>query len=136
MNGGKNVEFLDWGLIIRHGRGLAVFALVDHLVDVELRSVVVPVELGEVPVLMPEHATGSIHTVLLAVEGPAIIRLEPGSVTQDCGFRQFILTVSISALGVEAAFRRLDPVAAQLSLVLAIGVWHLELRSDRRQAWI
>ena len=79
--------------------------------------------------LVSEHATCPIHALLCLVKRATVLALELLIVAENCGHCELILTMSESTLVLIATFCCLDPVLAELSLVLSILVGHhLHLR--------
>ena len=72
--------------------------------------------------LVSKHASAAIHALLGLVEGSAVFRLELLVIAGDGSHCELLLAVSETALGLIAAFGSLNPVLAELSLVLAIWV--------------
>ena len=122
----------DWKAMSRGAIGLHKCLFigcrgVQRLKLVELRRVVVSVQLFERAMLVTEHAALAIHALLTVVEGPAVLGLEESIVAADSRLRQFFLSVSKTAFIFVPALSCLDPVLAKLSFVLAIRVarhWH------------
>ena len=100
-------------------------ARVEAFEDVHVRRVVVPVELEVGPVFMPEHAGRAILTLVCLVERSAVVCLEFVAVAQDSSLGELGLGMGEAALVLETALGRLNPVAAELSLLDAtIRQWH------------
>ena len=72
--------------------------------------------------LVSEHASAAIHALLGLVEGSAVFGLELLVIAGNGSHCELLLAVSETALGLIAAFGSLNPVLAELSLVLAIWV--------------
>ena len=117
---GRSLSFIPELGLIRAG-------LVKELENAKLRLEVVTMKLVEAPVFVPEHTVGSVHALFGAVERPAVVGFELISVAQNCGLRQFLLAMRIPTFALEAALGGLDPVPAQLGLILAVGVGHEKL---------
>ena len=81
-----------------------------------------PVELGDVAVLVSEHATSTIHTLLSVVEGSAVLGLELLIIAASGSLSELLLSVGEAAFILVPALCCLNPVLAELSLVLAICV--------------
>ena len=96
----------------------------EELELVHLRGVVVSVQLFVGAVLVSEHAASAVHARLRVVESPTVLRLILSVICLYGSHGEFFLTVSKTALVLKAAPGCLDPVLAELSLVLAIWVAH------------
>lgn len=81
-----------------------------------------PVELGDVAVLVSEHATSTIHALLSVVEGSAVLGLELLIIAASGSLSELLLSVGEAAFILIPALCCLDPVLAEFSLVLAICV--------------
>ena len=122
--------YKDWQSLCGGLVGVDEFALVDTgakqgLKDEHLGCVVVPVQLLEVAMLVSEHAARAIHARLRVVERTAVVRLELFIVANDGRLGQFVLSVGEATAVLVATLGSLDPVLAELGLVLAIRVSHL-----------
>lgn len=91
---------------------MTLSAMEEGLKSIELRGVVVPVELLNAAMLVSEHAAGSVHALLGVVEGPAVLALELLVVASACGRSQLLLAMCKSTLVFVAAFISLNPVFA------------------------
>lgn len=100
-------------------------AHVEAFEDVHVRRVVVPVELEVGPVFMSEHAGRAILTLVCLVESSAVVCLKFVTVAQDSSRSELSLGMGEPTLLLETALGRLNPVAAELSfLVATIRQWH------------
>ena len=79
-------------------------------------------DLVEFLVFVPEHAFRAIHALLLVKESPTLIVLEANTIIQYGGLGQLFLTMGKLASVLVVALSRLNPVPAQLGLVVAVGV--------------
>ena len=79
-------------------------------------------DLVEFLVFVPEHAFRAIHALLLVKECPTLIVLEANTIIQYGGLGQLFLTMGKLASVLVVALGRLNPVPAQLGLVVAVGV--------------
>ena len=79
-------------------------------------------DLVEFLVFVPEHAFRAIHALLLVKECPTLIVLEANTIIQYGGLGQLFLTMGKLASVLVVALSRLNPVPAQLGLVVAVGV--------------
>lgn len=81
-----------------------------------------PVKLGDVAMLVTEHATGAVHALLRVVECSAVLRLKLLVVAFSGSLGEFVLSMGKSALILISALGCFDPVLAKLSLIFAISV--------------
>ena len=81
-----------------------------------------PVELGDIAVLVSEHATSTIHALLSVVEGSAVLGLELLIIAASGGLSKLFLTMSKTTFVFISALCCFYPVFAQLCLVLPISV--------------
>ena len=100
---------------------------VEALKDVHVRRVVVSVKLEEGSVFMSEHAVRAFRAYASLIESPAVVGLEFVAVAEDSSRGELVLCMSKPTLVIEPALGRLDPVAAELCLLVAtVGQWHRE----------
>lgn len=85
-----------------------------------MRRIEVPVELLEAAVLVPEHASSAVHALLRLVESATVLALKLFIVAVDCSHSELFLAMSEATLVLVAALCSLDPVLAQLCLVLSV----------------
>lgn len=81
-----------------------------------------PVELSEVTMLMSEHASVAVHTLLRVVEGPAVLGLKLFVVRAHRSTSELLLTMGEATLCFVATFCCLNPVLAEFRLILSISV--------------
>ena len=96
--------------------------------NVQLRCVVVPVELSEVAMLVAEHAAVAVHAVLRMVKGPTVLWLELFVIRTHSGSSELLLAMGEATLWLVAALCCLDPIFAEFCLILAISVELLCIR--------
>ena len=82
----------------------------------------VPMQLLEAAMLVPEHASSAVHALLSLVERATVLALKLLIVAVDCSHSELFLAVSEAALVLVAALSCLNPILAQLCLVLAVCI--------------
>ena len=92
------------------------------LQNVHLWRVVVSVQLLVVAMLVSEHAAGTVHARPRVVEGPAVLALELVVVDAAGSLCELLLSVGKTTLALISALGSLNPILAELSLILAISI--------------
>ena len=103
-------------------------ARVQALHGVQMWGVEVSVKLQNMSMFMSKHAGRAILAGIVFVEGAAVVSLELVAVAQNSVVGKLLLRVGKPARILEAALGRLDPVAAELGLLEAVGHWHQRAR--------
>lgn len=122
LNLGKDFETISCWLILPDQSRWVLGRVENGLQDVNLRRVVMPVELGDVAMLVTEHAAGAVHALLRVVESPAVLRLKLLVVALSGCLGELVLSMGESALILIPTLGCFDPVLAKLSLVFAISI--------------
>ena len=122
--GAKKRESSRRRLVILNELVRVLAAGIKGLEGVELGCVVVPVQLSEAAVFVPEEAVFTVHASLLVlvVEGPTVLILQFAEVEGEGCRGQLILSVSIATIVLPAALGRLEPILTELDLEVALGV--------------
>lgn len=119
MDSFEHGQFMNSSLIRVYEVFLILAVLKQALHGVKLADVVVAEDLAEVAVLMSEHAAAAIGACLGLVEGTAIFGSHFVVSIGNCfEVNQFFVSVCKLAFLSVAAAIVLDPVFAQLSLIL------------------
>ena len=98
--------------------------LVERFQSVQLRRVVVSMELVVVAMLVSKHAFSAISTHFAPIERAAVIWLERVTIALYSSLGKLVLSVSEPTLAFKTASSRLYPVSAKLSLVVTIPVMY------------
>ena len=92
------------------------------LQNVHLRGVIVSVKLFVVAMFVAEHAARAVHALSRMVEGPAVLALELIVVDAAGSLCQLLLTMGETTFALISTLSSLNPILAQLCLILAICV--------------
>ena len=90
-----------------------------------------PVQLNEAAVFVPEQALLAVHTSLmvLVVKGPTVFIIQLAVVAHEGSHCELILAMSVATVAFPSAFGRLEPILAELDLVVALGVTGSSVRA-------
>ena len=92
------------------------------LQNVHLWHVIVSVKLLVVAMFVAEHAARAVHALPRVVEGPAVLALELIVVDAAGSLSQLLLTMGETTFALISALGSLNPILAQLCLILAICI--------------